>query len=101
VKCPQHKPVFDARTGEIRGQPLTVMPRLDKLSPEFLEAMARMAPIFARTEGRPLTPLRVEVSNGTVRAFVCDPDGPTPVRRSRRSRRGTLPKTFPREVVPP
>jgi nitrite reductase/ring-hydroxylating ferredoxin subunit len=70
VKCAQHNAVFDARTGEVRGQPQLSMPGMDKLPPEFMEAMARMAPIFARTECRPLTPLPLEMSNGTVRVFV-------------------------------
>ncbi len=70
LKCPQHNAVFDAKTGEVRGQPILSMPGMDKLPPEFMEAMARMAPIFARTECRPLTPLPVEISSGTVRVFV-------------------------------
>lgn len=70
IKCAQHNAVFDARTGEVRGQPVMTMPGMDKLPPEFLEAMARMAPIFARTECRPLTPLPIEVIDGTVRVFV-------------------------------
>jgi nitrite reductase/ring-hydroxylating ferredoxin subunit len=70
VKCPQHNAVFDARTGEVRGQPQFSMPGMDKLPPEFMEAMARMAPIFARTECRPLTPLPVETLDGKVRVWV-------------------------------
>lgn len=70
LKCPQHNAVFDARTGEVRGPPVLTMPGMDKLPPELLEAMARMGPIFARTECRPLTPLPVETANGTVRVFV-------------------------------
>jgi nitrite reductase/ring-hydroxylating ferredoxin subunit len=70
IKCAQHNAVFDARTGEVRGPPVMTMRGMDKLPPEFLEAMAKMAPIFARIECRPLTPLPVEVSNGTVRVFV-------------------------------
>ncbi|MGA8276374.1 MAG: hypothetical protein WB852_08820, partial [Thermoplasmata archaeon] len=70
VKCPQHNAVFDARTGEVRGQPVISMPGMDKLPPEFLAAMARMGPIFARTECRPLTPLPIEISKGAVRVFV-------------------------------
>ncbi len=70
LKCPQHSAVFDARTGEVRGQPVLSMPGMDKLPPEFLEAVARMGPIFARTECRPLTPLPLESSNGKVRVFV-------------------------------
>jgi nitrite reductase/ring-hydroxylating ferredoxin subunit len=70
LKCAQHNVVFDARTGEVRGQPVLAMAGIDKLPPEFIERMAQMAPILARTECRPLTPLPVEVSNGTVRVFV-------------------------------
>ncbi|MGA8274978.1 MAG: Rieske 2Fe-2S domain-containing protein [Thermoplasmata archaeon] len=70
IKCAQHNAVFDARTGEVRGPPVMTMQGMDKLPPEFLEAMSKMAPIFARIECRPLTPLPVEVSNGTVRVFV-------------------------------
>jgi nitrite reductase/ring-hydroxylating ferredoxin subunit len=70
VKCPQHSAVFDARTGEVRGQPVLAMAGMDKLPPEFLERMAQMAPIFARTECRPLTPLPIDVANGVVRVFV-------------------------------
>jgi nitrite reductase/ring-hydroxylating ferredoxin subunit len=70
LKCAQHSAVFDARTGEVRGPPQMKMEGMDKLPPEFLEAMARMAPIFARTECRPLTPLAVEVQSGAVRVFV-------------------------------
>lgn len=69
LKCPQHNAVFDAATGEVRGQPVLAMPGMDKLPPEFLEAMARMAPVFARVECRPLTPLPVEAAGGTVRVF--------------------------------
>lgn len=70
LKCPQHNAVFDARTGDVRGQPALSMPGMDKLPPEFLEAMARMAPVFARTECRPLTPLPIESVNGNVRVYV-------------------------------
>ncbi len=70
VKCPQHNAVFDAKTGEVRGQPVLSMPGMDKLPPEFLEAIARMGPIFARTECRPLTPLPIEVDDGKVRVFL-------------------------------
>jgi 3-phenylpropionate/trans-cinnamate dioxygenase ferredoxin subunit len=56
LKCPQHNAVFDARTGEVRGQPVM--------------SMAKMGPIMARTECRPLKPLPVDVSNGSVRVFV-------------------------------
>jgi len=70
LKCPQHNAVFDARTGAVRGPPVLSMPGMDKLPPEFLEAFARMGPIFARTECRPLTPLPIEVSSGIVRVFV-------------------------------
>lgn len=70
LRCPQHNAVFDARTGEVRGQPVLSMPGMDQLPPELMEAMARMAPIFARTECRPLTPLPVEISGSTVRVFV-------------------------------
>jgi nitrite reductase/ring-hydroxylating ferredoxin subunit len=70
LKCPQHNAVFDARTGEVRGQPVLSMPGMDKLPAEFLEAMARMAPVFARVECRPLTPLPIEVMSGNVRVFV-------------------------------
>ncbi len=70
LKCPQHNAVFDARTGEVRGPPVMAMPGMDKLPPELLEAMSRMAPIFARTECRPLTPLPVESSGCSVRVFV-------------------------------
>jgi nitrite reductase/ring-hydroxylating ferredoxin subunit len=70
LKCAQHNAVFDAKTGDVRGQPVLAMAGMDKLPPEFLEAMARMAPIFARTECRPLIPLPVEVSNDTLRVFV-------------------------------
>ncbi|MCI4334531.1 MAG: Rieske (2Fe-2S) protein [Thermoplasmata archaeon] len=70
IKCPQHNAVFDARTGEVRAQPILGLPGMDKLPPEFLEAMAKMAPVFARTECRPLTPLAVESTGGAVRVFV-------------------------------
>ncbi|MFZ0699976.1 MAG: Rieske 2Fe-2S domain-containing protein [Thermoplasmata archaeon] len=70
LKCAQHNAVFDARTGDVRGPPVLSMPGMDKLPPEFMEAMARMAPIFARTECRPLTPLPVEQVSGNVRVFV-------------------------------
>jgi|SRR5580658_754012 nitrite reductase/ring-hydroxylating ferredoxin subunit len=70
LKCPQHSAVFDATTGDVRGQPVMAMHGMDKLPPEFLEAMAKMGPIFARIECRPLEPLPVEVSNDTVRVFV-------------------------------
>jgi hypothetical protein len=46
------------------------MPGVEKLPPEFMEAMVQAAPIFPRTEGRPLTPLPLEISSGTVRVFV-------------------------------
>lgn len=70
LKCPQHNAVFDARTGEVRGEPVMHMPAIDKLPPEFLEAMSKMAPIFARIECRPLTPVPVETTNGSVRVFA-------------------------------
>ncbi|MGC2035562.1 MAG: Rieske 2Fe-2S domain-containing protein [Thermoplasmata archaeon] len=70
LKCPQHNAVFDAKTGEVRGQPVLSMPGMDKLPPEFLEAMARMAPIFARVECRPLTPVPLDLSSGRVRVFL-------------------------------
>jgi nitrite reductase/ring-hydroxylating ferredoxin subunit len=70
LKCPQHNAVFDARTGEVRGQSVLAMGGMDTLPPEFLEAMSRMAPIFARTECRPLAPLPTEASEGEVRVFV-------------------------------
>ncbi|MGP8074263.1 MAG: Rieske (2Fe-2S) protein [Thermoplasmata archaeon] len=70
LKCPQHNAVFDARTGEVRGPPSMSMPGMEKLPPEILERMAAMAPIFARTECRPLTPLPVEHAGGKVRVFV-------------------------------
>ena len=70
LKCPQHSAVFDARTGEVRGQPVMSMAGMEKLPPEILERMASMAPVFARTECRPLTPLPVEHSNGKVRVFA-------------------------------
>ncbi|MCI4346498.1 MAG: Rieske (2Fe-2S) protein [Thermoplasmata archaeon] len=71
LKCPQHNAVFDARTGQVRGQPLhAAMPGTDQLPAEFKAALARMGPIFARIECKPLTPLPVEVSDGSVRVFV-------------------------------
>ncbi|MGA9838849.1 MAG: Rieske (2Fe-2S) protein [Thermoplasmata archaeon] len=70
LKCPQHNAVFDAGTGAVRGQPVMSMPGMDKLPPELLEGMARMAPIFARIECRPLTPLPTDAANGLVRVFV-------------------------------
>ena len=69
LKCPQHSAVFDAdRRGA--GAAVLSMPGMDELPPEFLEAMARRAPMFARTESRPLIPLPVESSNGNVCVFV-------------------------------
>ena len=70
VKCAQHNAVFDARTGEVREPTGPVDARNGQAPAEFIEAMARMAPIFARTECRPLTPLPTELSNGVVRVFV-------------------------------
>jgi toluene monooxygenase system ferredoxin subunit len=70
LKCPQHNAVFDARTGEVRGPPVMSMPGMDKLPPELLEMMAKLGPVMARIECRPLTPLAVEVTNGSVRVFV-------------------------------
>jgi nitrite reductase/ring-hydroxylating ferredoxin subunit len=72
LKCAQHAAVFDALTGEVRGPPQMSMGAMDmeKLPKEFLEAMARMAPIFARTECRPLTPVPVNASSGAVRVFL-------------------------------
>ena len=70
LKCLQHSAVSEARSGEVRGKPVLSMPGKDELPPEFLEAMARKAPIFARTERRPLTPLPVESISGNVRVFV-------------------------------
>ncbi len=68
LKCPQHSAVFDALTGEVRGQPVLTMPGMDKLPPEFLQAVAKMGPIFARVECRPLTPLPIQVLSGTTLA---------------------------------
>lgn len=70
IKCPQHNAVFDARTGEVRGQPVLSMSGMEKLPPEFMERMAAMAPIFARTECRPLVALPVDASKEQVRVFV-------------------------------
>jgi len=70
LRCPQHSAVFDARTGEVRGQPVMAMPGMDKLPPELLEMMAKLGPVMARIECRPLTPLAVEVTSGSVRVFV-------------------------------
>ncbi|MCI4364270.1 MAG: Rieske (2Fe-2S) protein [Thermoplasmata archaeon] len=71
LKCPQHNAVFDARTGAVRGQPVhAAMPGLEQLPAEFKEALARMGPIFARIECKPLAPLPIEVSNDSVRVFV-------------------------------
>jgi nitrite reductase/ring-hydroxylating ferredoxin subunit len=70
LKCPQHSAVFDARTGEIRAPPVMSMAGMDQLPKEFVERMAKMGPIFARIECRPLTPLPVESLKGIVRVFV-------------------------------
>jgi nitrite reductase/ring-hydroxylating ferredoxin subunit len=70
LKCPQHNAVFDARTGEVRGQPVMAMQGIHKLPKELMEAMVKMGPIMARIESRPLNPLPVAVSNGSVRVLV-------------------------------
>jgi nitrite reductase/ring-hydroxylating ferredoxin subunit len=70
MKCTAHNAVFDAKTGEVRGQPVMAMSGMDKLPPEYLQAMAKVGPIFARIECRPLTPLPVEVSADKVRVYV-------------------------------
>jgi nitrite reductase/ring-hydroxylating ferredoxin subunit len=72
IKCALHNAVFDARTGEVRGQPIMSRAGMDmsKLPPEFLESMMKMAPIMARVECRPLTPVPVESSGSTVRVWV-------------------------------
>jgi nitrite reductase/ring-hydroxylating ferredoxin subunit len=72
IKCAQHSAVFDAKTGEVRGQPVLSMPGVDlsKLPPEFLKAMERMGPIFARTPCRALTPVPLETSAGKLRVWV-------------------------------
>jgi 3-phenylpropionate/trans-cinnamate dioxygenase ferredoxin subunit len=70
LKCPQHNAVFDARTGEVRGQPVMEREGMEKLPPEILERMSKMAPIMARTECRPLTPLPVDAQKGVVRVYI-------------------------------
>ena len=72
IKCAQHNAVFDARTGEVRGQPVMGRPGVDmtKLPPELLEMMTKMAPIMARIECRPLVPVPIEFSSGRVRVWV-------------------------------
>jgi nitrite reductase/ring-hydroxylating ferredoxin subunit len=71
LKCPQHNAVFDARTGEVRGQPIhNTMDGMGELPAAFKEAMARMGPIFARIECQPLTPVPLEVTDGRVRVYI-------------------------------
>lgn len=72
LKCAQHNAVFEPKTGEVRGPPVRSMPgvELSKLPKEFIEAMARMAPIFERTKCLPLTPLPVSVVDQKVRVWL-------------------------------
>ena len=72
LKCAQHNAVFDAKTGEVRGQPVLGMSGLDmsKLPKEFLDQMGRMMPIFERTPCRALTPVPVVTAEGKVKVWV-------------------------------
>jgi toluene monooxygenase system ferredoxin subunit len=72
LKCPAHNAVFDARTGEIRGEPVMGMHGLDPtaLPKALLDQMARMGPIMARTACLPLTPLPIAVSKETVQVWA-------------------------------
>ena len=72
IKCPQHNAVFDAKTGEVRGQHQMTGAGMDmsKLPKEFLDHMMALRPVLERVACRPLTPLPITVGEGKVRVWV-------------------------------
>lgn len=71
LKCPLPNAVFDARTGEVRGQPILTAPaHPDKLSPGAPRVDDSPGPDL-RTDRVPAPrPARSRVVNGTVHVFV-------------------------------
>jgi nitrite reductase/ring-hydroxylating ferredoxin subunit len=69
IKCALHSAVFDAETGQVRGQPVMHAPS-GNLPPEFLEAMAKMGQIMGQIGCESIRPYPVAVENGEVMIFV-------------------------------
>jgi nitrite reductase/ring-hydroxylating ferredoxin subunit len=69
IKCALHAAVFDAETGQVRGQPVQHAPA-GNLPPEFMEAMAKMGQIMSQIRCEAIRPYPVAVENGEVMVFV-------------------------------
>ncbi|MGC2360663.1 MAG: Rieske 2Fe-2S domain-containing protein [Thermoplasmata archaeon] len=69
IKCALHSAVFDAETGQVRGQPVMHAPS-GNLPPEFMEAMAKMGQIMGQIRCETIRPYPVAVENGEVMVFV-------------------------------
>jgi nitrite reductase/ring-hydroxylating ferredoxin subunit len=70
IKCALHSAVFDAETGAVRGQPQMHTGGMDKLPPEFVEAMAKMGQIMGQIRCEAIRPYPVAVENGQVKVYL-------------------------------
>jgi nitrite reductase/ring-hydroxylating ferredoxin subunit len=70
VKCALHSAVFDAETGDVRGQPQMRMGGADKLPPEMAEAMMKMGQIMAQIRCESIRPYPVAVEDGQVKVYL-------------------------------
>jgi nitrite reductase/ring-hydroxylating ferredoxin subunit len=70
VKCALHAAVFEAETGEVRGQPQMHAPGAGELPPEMIEAMAKMGQIMSQIRCETLRPYPGAVENGEVMVYL-------------------------------
>jgi len=70
LMCAQHNACFDARSGAIRSPPVRRPLPADALPKEMAAALQRTEANLARVICKPLTPLPMDRTGGTVRVFV-------------------------------